>query len=437
MINILIPEETPSLNKGEAAILCGMLETFAQLGSNYKVTVFSVNYAEDKQRYKNMADVLDARGIMPTDIITMAKSPVGKVLEIFFSFCRHLLFFVLYVPLGKSATKVMKRDIWEAYSDADVVIICHDSLYSPAYHPLVTLFCKLLRKKIVIYGATFNPTIRKKDFPSWKKYLSILSMKMVLNRADLITLREGYSHDFLREIGFKGQIHHTGDLPILLRAAPDSRAREIIEKEGIDHSRPIIGMTIGRHQMGPIFIDVRDVKIKYEKLISVIRQVVDFMIEEYGATVVFIPHCIGRGKILDDRIVADDIAAGVKNSERVRVIHTEYGPEDLKAVVGIFDLFVGHRLHSVVDAVTMHVPSIMMSHSNDFRAHGIVGETLGQSEWIYNLENLQAAALCAKIDELWKQRKKVRKGLVESVKLAREQTMQNGYLLASLLRNRL
>lgn len=436
MINILIPEETPSLNKGEAAILCGMMETFAPLESDCRVTLFSVNYQEDKKRYENMADVLDARGIMPTDIITMANSPLRKMWEIFFSLCKHIMFFMLYILLGRGATKLMRRDIWKAYTDADVVIICHDSLYSPMYHPLVTLFCKLLRKKIVIYGATFNPTIRKQNFPSWKKYLAVRSMKTVFNNADLITLRESYSYDFLKDMGFNGHVHLTGDLPILLRPSSDLQALRIIEKEGIDPSRPIIGMTIGRHQMAPILTDIPDGKIKYEKLIYIMRKVVDFIVTRYDSTVVFIPHCVGKGKVLDDRIIAAEIANGTKNPSRVKVVQTEYSPEDLKAVVGVFDLFVGHRLHSVVDAITMHVPSIMMSHSNDFRAHGIVGTTLGQSEWIYNLENLQTDTLCARIDELWNLREEVRKGLAESVKSARKQVKKNGYLLASVLKNK-
>ena len=49
-IKIVIAEIIPSKNKGEEAILAGMIETFKCLGST-EVTLFSRTVEDDKKRY--------------------------------------------------------------------------------------------------------------------------------------------------------------------------------------------------------------------------------------------------------------------------------------------------------------------------------------------------------------------------------------------------
>jgi len=53
-VRILIAEGVPSLNKGELAILVGMLKTFEALGK-VEVSIFSHYPSADKERYPKSA----------------------------------------------------------------------------------------------------------------------------------------------------------------------------------------------------------------------------------------------------------------------------------------------------------------------------------------------------------------------------------------------
>ena len=183
-----------------------------------------------------------------------------------------------------------------------------------------------------------------------------------------------------------------------------------------------------------VFSDIHDPKMKYIKFIDTINQVVNYLTESLNATVVFIPHCIGPGNKLDDRIIANEIYEKNTHKDQVRIINQEYTPEDLKGLAGKFELFVGMRLHSVVDMVSMGVPSIMLSHHDDYRAYGILGKMLGQQGWIYNIKDLTAPSLINRIDELWNNKRKVKEDLVPKVEFAKNQTMLNGQLLAKLIK---
>jgi len=365
----------------------------------------------------------------------MSDSIFQKIPEICVFLFKHSLFAILHKIFGLKATKIMRRKVWEIYSKSDVVIICHDSLFYPLYHPIVTLFCKFLGKKLVIYGATFNLNVKAGNFSIIRKMGAKYLMNIVLTNIDLITLREELSYQLLQEIGVNStSMYITGDLPFLLKPSGEKRVREIMKRESLENCNPIIGMTIGQHKLGLVFSDIHDQKMKYIKFIDTINQVVNYLTESLNATVVFIPHCIGPGNKLDDRIIANEIYEKNTQKDKVRIINQEYTPEDLKGLAGKFELFVGMRLHSVVDMVSMGVPSIMLSHHDDYRAHGILGKMLGQEGWIYNIKDLTAPSLINRIDELWNNKRKVKEDLVPKVEFAKNQTMLNGQLLAKLIK---
>ncbi len=162
-----------------------------------------------------------------------------------------------------------------------------------------------------------------------------------------------------------------------------------------------------------------------------LAQVIDNITNRINATVIFIPHCIGFAKELDDRIMAGDIFQMCKNKDKVKVITNEYGAEELKGFIGQFDLLIGERTHSVVNAMSMCVPSIVISYSTDQRL-GII-KMIDQENAICYVENLNAETLLSKISDIWSERNKIKKDLKSQTEIIREQAMLNGKLLKELL----
>ena len=435
MVKIFIAENVPSLNKGEMTILEGMLESFKILGK-VEVTMLSDLSDIDQLRYGTKVKIIDAKKALCLSGELVGHHQVVKIFVSFLFLFQHLLFLLLYKISGSKALKLIKSEIWREYVESDVIIVGHNGTFGAGwggmfrtpvylYYFYMPLFAKMLGKPIVLYGGSI---------PRFRRFRRIFERgaKFALNRIDLITLREDVSYRNLRDIGVKNdRVSVTPDLAFLLRPVSSEQAKEIMVREGIEESyRPLIGMTVTRNRTFMAFPDINPEK-SYIKHNMIIAQVIDDLIAKFDAFVVFVPHCIGFGDELDDRIVAKDIFQIVKNKNRVKVITNEYAADELKGLIGQFDLFIGERIHSVVNAMSMCVPSIIIDRFTDERL-GII-RMVGQENAIYYVENLNADTLLSKINDTWSKRDKIKKDLRSQIEIIQERAMLNGKLLKELL----
>ena len=434
-IKMFIAENVPSLNKGEMTILEGMLESFKILGK-VEVTMLSDFPDIDQPRYGTKVKIIDAKKTLHLSGEMVGHHQVFKIfISILFLF-QHLLFLLLYKISGSKALKLMKSEIWREYVESDVIIIGHNGTFgvgwggmlrTPAYfyYFYIPFFAKLLGKPIVLYGGSISRFRRL-------RWVLEKGAKFALNKIDLITLREDVSYQNLRDMMVKNdKVFVTPDLAFLLRPVSSDQAKEIMMREGVkETTRPLIGMTITRRRAFMAFPDISP-ENSYIKHIKVVAQVIDDLTSRLNAFVVFVPHCIGFGDELDDRLVANDILQLVENKNKVKVITNEYTADELKGLIGQFDLLTGERIHSVVNAMSMCVPSIVISNSTDQRL-GII-KMINQDNAICYVENLNADTLLSKINDIWSERNKIRKDLKSQTEIIKERAMLNGKLLKELL----
>ena len=347
---------------------------------------------------------------------------------------QHMEFLILYKIFGSKILNFMKAEIWGEYVKSDIIIIGHNGAFSrggkigvPIYfYPLfVPFFAKILGKPIMLYGGTIRSL---KEFPSILRNM----IKFVLNKIDIITLREDVSYQHLREIGFQNdKVFLTADPAFLLRDASFDRVEKIMKRENIYNETILIGITVTREIASKAVACPNNFDGGYSKHISMIAQVIDDITNRLNAFVIFVPHCIGITNELDDRIVANDIFRICKNKNKIKVIINEYEASELKGLIGQFDLFIGERIHSVVNAMSMCVPSIVISYSTDQRLSII--KMIGQENAICYVERLDANTLILKINEIWSEREKIKNDLKSKMELIEEQAMLNGKLLKELL----
>lgn len=433
MTKILISEHIPSLNKGELTILEGMLETFKILGET-EVTIVSCFTKTDRPRYRTNIRLIDP--CQSLHLSYALENLPKRLVASFIALLEHVLFMILFKTLGLRAFKLMRAKIWQAYADCDVVIAGHDGGFGPwgdgfnplYLYPFYTLFlARVLGKPVVIYGAS-APKIKRLKLVG--KFLT----RLVLNKADLLTMREKASAEYLKSIGVTNdKLSVTADPAFLMQPAPDKRVMEIMNREGLDNSRVLIGMTITREIASQAFPSL-DSENSYRKHTEMLAQVVDHLIDNLNAMVVFVPHCLGTVKEYDerdDRIIAKDILQICHHKDMVKIITNEYGPAELKGLMGRFTLFLGERLHSVINAMGMYVPSIAISWPEDVRFDII--RMLGREEAICSVQDLQAVSLIDRISDIWEKRDMIREQLVSQVEIIRERAMVNGKLLKELL----
>ncbi len=434
-MRVLIAEWVPSLNKGELAILIGMLKTFEALGK-VEVSIFSFYPSLDKERYPKNVKIIDVGSDLYLGNSLPERSRLFRVGASLFAVFQHFFFILLCKILGKGVSRVTNKAIWREYCESDVIIICHDQvscvsgfilIFSPIY---ITLLAKALHKPIVIYANGTHNFGRK----IWK-----ILATYVLNNVDLITVRDEESFSYLKEIVWhKERIHLTGDPAILLPSANPEKVKNIIHEENIDKNDGLlVGAAISREVLSNAFQKHTNPATRYKKAITEIARVFDRLVENFQATIVFIPHCIEPYQHRDDRVVAKEIYDIMKNKHKARIIVKEYSPEELKGLMAEFDLFISSRVHSVIGALSMGTPSCTLTRSSDKRAYGLIGKMLKQEEWIYNVENLNTDRLFARVTDLLSASDKIRKNLPSIINIVKEKALLNGKLLKALLDSRL
>ena len=316
MLNILIAENIPSLNKGEETILEGMLETFKILG-DVRVAMLSHHPSIDARRYSPKVTVVDLNELWLFNQV-LGKGKAKKVLSSLVIILQHTFFFALYKIFGTNALKLVKAQIWREYVYADLIIIGHNGSFSIGgsgfgmpivFYPLfVPIFSKLLNTPVALYGGTVPPSE-----PGATGRLKGWALKTSLNAIDLITLRDHISYANLEKLGAQSKhARVTADPAFLLPPASLNRAKEILGIEGIPTAYPLIGITVARKKAPLAYPDL-EIPRAHDKHVREMARVIDHITDEHGAFVCSSPHCIGYGEELDDRIVGRELT---KNARR-------------------------------------------------------------------------------------------------------------------------
>ena len=104
--------------------------------------------------------------------------------------------------------------------------------------------------------------------------------------------------------------------------------------------------------------------------------------------------------------------------------------------MGRLDLFIGGRVHSLISATSMHVPSLALISVSDSRANEILDYALNHDKWICYIEELDFGRLLAKMVALLSTYDEVRRNLESRVEVMKKRALLNGKLLRILLNSR-
>jgi colanic acid/amylovoran biosynthesis protein len=435
IIKVLIAEEIPSLNKGEAAILKGILASFKRIKNRViKVSMVSFNPKTDSARYKNI-------NVIPFPIKNLIGESKLIILIKGLLFIFEYTFFCLYYYLsrGKKA-HFYKNLIWDEYIHSNIIIFGHDALlenfgnqkfsfnryltFISTYYSII-LAKVLLKQKVIIYGGGIGKYKCK-----FIEYICTIALKMV----DLITIRDRFSYRYLFNLGIKNNMYLTADLAFLMNSVSQYTTNKIFKKENISTKNKIlVGMTVSKELYLFTNKEIVDKEIKYSKYIELKASVVDYLVEKYNANILFIPHALKKNK--DDRLVARAIYKNIKHQHNVKLIENEYSPEELKGIISQCDYFIGERTHSNVAAVSSYVPTICVSEPKSHRNRGIF-ENIIDKKLICDVSKMTLDVYKKKIDYLFKNNDKIRNKLLVKIKENRKKALTNGFLFENILNKR-
>ena len=279
------------------------------------------------------------------------------------------------------------------------------STRSLLYYLALMSLAKLYKKPIMVYANGIGPIDRKIN-----RFLT----RKILNKVDLITLRDEGSMEFVRDLGIKNtNIHVTADPVFTLRPSPESRVSEIFEGEGIPNDRQLIG------------ISVRQWK-KSENLVEVIAETIGYILKNYDVNVVLIP--MHYPEDLDISLKIKEIA----NQDHCYVMEGRYSVEEIMGVIKELEIIVAMRLHSLIYAATQGVPMVGLAY--DPKVDGIL-QSLGMDN-ICDVENLVYAELIQDIDEVWENRIELKEKLRIQEENLEKKALSNVTMALDLLKGR-
>ena len=411
MTKILFISLEQSQNKGDAARLIGLLILLQKSVPDAELIKLSFYPEIDYETFKDYN----------IKLVKIKDVKLSKFMRLL-----RPLRCIVYKYL-KLKQLVSNDPLLEQYAQANIIFdLSGDDLREETgfrgffYQSYAALLGILMGKNMAICSSSIGP---------FKTRRGKLLAKFILNRMKVISVRESLSKEYLEKLGIKKQIYLVPDMGLLMPPAPLEAVRKILLNEGIDiDNRPLIGISVNETMMR--ILRLHKLEHKYNEFIILMARIVDYVIEKFNSYVVFIPHCVAPYG--DDRVCAKNIYKIIKNKDRVKLINTEYSPEELKAIIGQCDIFIGARMHSCIAAASMNVPFIAIVY-NERRKD--VMKMFGLEEYICNVTIASFDEMKTKIEDILANREKVKEKLKTKVKMLNELALINGKLIKSLAKN--
>lgn len=270
------------------------------------------------------------------------------------------------------------------------------------YYLVIILIGIIFKKKVMVYSQGIGPI---------NKFFNKIFTKFVLNKVDVITLRDEKSQRILKEINMDNEnVIVTADPVIGLKRGDVKLGYKILKESGFkNRSKPLVGFAIrGRD--------------KNKKLVDTIAKVSDEIIDNLGVNVVFIPFHHG-----EDIGIIDDIQSKMKRPSIG--LRGKYDINEMLSIIGNLDLLVGVRLHSLIFGAVMNIPMIAVSYDpkiNNFMDY--LDETV-----FSNIENLKEEELLSEIRDKINHEEEYKLQLYKKIEYLKEKLHKNEEIISELL----
>lgn len=382
-------------NKGDAGILLGIIEFFKELyNNNVEFTILSFTPEEDAERYckdKTIKSVYS--NILNPHPYKHTK--FGKIFAIFKLFITFLFTQIKFNFFFKNLVKTNKTI--KAMNESDFIVVCGGGfLGGKKLDSLMHLYQIYINtkfnKKVYLMGTSIEPI---------KNKIVNYYTKKILSKVDYIYAREKITEKILSEFMPKEKYTLIPDMAFMLR--DENKNYAFLNKYRND-SEMLIGITV-RNWNFPNSTNKNYARNNY---ITQMVRFLEYVINKYKATFVFIPQVIVS--YANDYDVAIEIRNKLKKQYKKYFVlrDDDWSPVEIKSVIGNLDYFVGTRMHSNIFATSMCIPTLAIAYEK--KTNGIM-ETVGQQEYIEEIDNITCENLILKFEKLVKNNKLIKKEL--------------------------
>lgn len=273
---------------------------------------------------------------------------------------------------------------------------------SVLYYLGIVTVAKLFRKPVVFYAQGVGPINRR---------LSKRLIKAVVNKVDVITVRDFESGEDLKRFGVKAPIIVTADPAVTIeREQVDlTFGANVLKERNIDGEKTLA-------------ISVRSWK-REQNYLQQLAVVADHYAEA-GWDILFLPM-----QYSEDVVACEQIMTRMKN--RAHLIEQQLNFKEIISVIGNVRFMLGMRLHSIILAAVMNVPFVAISY--DPKIERFVERLNMYSAG--HITNLNIEKLLEYIDDTLQREDEVKESIAKSMKhIIREAERSSELTLAQLKR---
>lgn len=232
----------------------------------------------------------------------------------------------------------------------------------------------------------------------------------------VITVRDRLGYRLLEDVGVTREIVLTADPAFLLE--PEPLSTEELSAEGVKLDRPLVGFSV--REPGPAAPDIDP-----DEYHALLANAADFIVERYGAEVVFVP--MEKTDVQHSHAVV----AHMQNAEGAEILRRRYSPRQVLDLMGRFELAVGMRLHFLIFAALRGTPFAALPYAS--KVTGLVEDLdMGAPP----LGDVGTGQLIATIDRSWDTRRVLREKIGLRQEELRARAARTNELLVALLRAR-
>lgn len=267
------------------------------------------------------------------------------------------------------------RSVLQAIRKCDVLVSGGGSLLqdrtstrSLLYYLSIIYLSELMGKKVMLYANGIGP-VRKKNNRRLVRWL--------LNKADIITLRDENSAKELRNMGvINKRLYVTGDPVFTMDPPPKKYAKSVLERCGMPSDVPFVVVSVrnwaGRNDL-------------CEKMAALC----DEIFQKYHKNILFVPMQIPHDINISREVIA------IMNSPAC-ILDQQVTSEELMSVIGAADFVIAMRLHTLIFAAHMDVPFMGLVYDPKIRYY-IDAFSMPNGG---DVENLDLNALLKTVDDL-------------------------------------
>lgn len=241
------------------------------------------------------------------------------------------------------------------------------------------------------------------------------SVRECFDAAAIVTVRDGRSRQALERLGVRHDIVVTADPGLLLQPKP--LPKDALKRLGLDGQHRLVGMSVREPGFAAPDIDV-------EHYHALLADAADFIIDRFGADVVFVPmepECL-------DLQHAHGVIAKMQAPQRTSVLRARYSPGEILALCDHFDFMIGMRLHFLIFAALDRTPFTALPYAS--KVTGFI-EDMGME--MPPLQHLGAGRLLAYIDRAWDRQSAAKAAIDSRLPELQERARQTNRLVVQLL----